>query len=102
MKENNVTINFKVVKDKQIEMTIDELLKEIVKEIEGFFKDNYYHIYEGEPSLDTYEEEERTTVEIIKQEVFIEDIIHDLMNDISKKIFKGHLTEENNEDVCED
>ena len=102
MKESNVTINLKIVKDKQIEMTIEELLKEILKEIQGFFKDNYYNIYEGEPCLETYEGDDRVTVEILKEQVMIEDIIHDLMNDVSKKIFKGHLTEENKEDVCED
>ena len=99
MKESNVTINLKIVKDKQIEMTIEELLKEILKEIEGFFKDNYYNIYEGEPCLETYEEDDRVTVEILNEQVMIEDIIHDLMNDVSKKIFKGHLAEENKEDV---
>ena len=99
MKESNVTINLKIVKDKQIEMTIEELLKEILKEIEGFFKDNYYNIYEGEPCLETYEEDDRVTVEILKEQVMIEDIIHDLMNDVSKKIFKGHLAEENKKDV---
>ena len=85
MKENNVTISLKIVKDKQINMTLDKLLKEIGKEILDAFTDKDFKIYQDHPYLKCDDNDGNSvTVELVKDELYPRAIVDEVITYVSR------------------